>query len=164
MQLERFLELFSQYGLVFVAAVCYCEYLNLPGFPAGIILPALGALAQQSALSIWVALPISIASGTLASLTLYSLARWGGKPLIEKLFGKSQKFQHLVGRAGAWLEQRGGWALFLSRLLPVARTIVSIPAGLLAVPVGRYLLWSAAGIAVWNTVFLLLGYWGSAAF
>lgn len=161
---EQFLELFAQYGLWFVAGVCYCEYLNLPGFPAGIIMPALGVLAHQSELNLLIALLISVVAGTLASLTVYALARWGGKPIIHRLFGKSERFRSAVVRAEAWIDRRGGWALFLSRLIPVMRTIVSIPAGLLGIPVARYTFWSALGVAAWNTVFIVAGYCGSHVF
>ena len=164
MTFARFLELFAQYGLLFIAAVCYCEYLNLPGFPAGIIMPAIGVLAHQSRLNIVVALLISVAAGTAASLTIYAVARYGGKPIIHRLFGKSEKFQSLLEKAEQMIERGGGRALFICRLLPVVRTIVSIPAGLLAVPVGRYALWSALGVAAWNTFFIIAGYFGSTAF
>ena len=161
---DQFLDLFAKYGLIFVAVVCFCEYLNLPGFPAGIVMPALGVLAHQSELNIFVAITISIVSGLAASLLLYAVARWGGKPIIHKLCGKSEKLQQVVARSEAWLARRCVQALVISRLIPVARTIISVPAGLLAIPVDVYTLWSAVGIAVWNVVFIFAGYFGSSAF
>ena len=161
---DQFLDLFAKYGLIFVAVVCFCEYLNLPGFPAGIVMPALGVLAHQSELNIFVAIMISIVSGLAASLLLYAVARWGGKPIIHKLCGKSEKLQQVVARSEAWLARRCVQALVISRLIPVARTIISFPAGLLAIPVDVYTLWSAVGIAVWNVVFIFAGYFGSSAF
>ena len=56
MTLQTFLDFFGQYGYWFILAVCYCEYLNLPGFPAGVIMPALGILAGQSDLNLLFAL------------------------------------------------------------------------------------------------------------
>lgn len=164
MAFEQFLDLFAKYGLIFVAAVCFCEYLNLPGFPAGIVMPALGVLAHRSELNIVVAIVISVAAGLAASMLLYAIARWGGKPIIHKLFGKSEKLQKIVARSEEWLERRCVRTLVISRLVPVARTIISIPAGLLAVPVDKYALWSAVGIAFWNVVFIIAGYFGSSAF
>ena len=164
MAFEQFLDLFAKYGLIFVAAVCFCEYLNLPGFPAGIVMPALGVLAHQSELNIFVAIVISVAAGLAASLLLYAVARFGGKPIIQRFFGKSEKLQKAVARSEEWLERRCVQALVISRLVPVARTIISIPAGLLAIPVDVYALWSAVGIAVWNIVFIVAGYFGSSAF
>ena len=106
MAFEQFLDLFAKYGLIFVAAVCFCEYLNLPGFPAGIVMPALGVLAHQSELNIFVAIVISVAAGLAASLLLYAVARFGGKPIIQRFFGKSEKLQKAVARSEEWLERR----------------------------------------------------------
>ena len=50
MTIASFLEMFQRFGLLFIAAVCFLEHLNLPGFPAGVIMPAIGVLVQQSAL------------------------------------------------------------------------------------------------------------------
>ena len=92
------------------------------------------------------------------------MARWGGKPIIHKLCGKSEKLRRVVARSETWLARRCVQALVISRLIPVARTIISFPAGLLAIPVDVYTLWSAVGIAVWNVVFIFAGYFGSSAF
>ncbi|MFQ6831513.1 DedA family protein [Butyricicoccus pullicaecorum] len=160
MTFETFLEFFAKYGYLFILVICYCEYLNLPGFPAGIIMPGIGVLAGQSQLNLIFALILSIFAGTLASLTLYGVCRFGGAPLLHKLFGGNKKFQHFVTQCHARIEKHGGRALFICRLIPVLRTIVSIPAGLLKVPVGEYTGWTAAGITCWNTVFIVCGYLG----
>lgn len=158
--LDTFLDFFTQYGYLFIAIICYCEYLNLPGFPAGIIMPGIGLLAGQSNLNLIGALALSICAGTLASLTIYALCRFGGAPLLHKIFGKSSKFQHFVDQCHHRIAHHGNRALFICRLIPVLRTIVSIPAGLLKVPVCDYIMWSAAGIACWNTALIVAGYFG----
>lgn len=158
---ENFLAFFGQYGYWFILAVCYCEYLNLPGFPAGVIMPAIGILAGQSDLNIGVALVLSIGAGTLASLTIYAICRFGGAPLLHRLFGKSKGFQGFVEQCHEKLSHGGNRALFVCRLIPVLRTIVSIPAGLLKMPVRDFVIWSAGGITCWNTALIIFGYFGS---
>ena len=106
---------------------------------------------------------LSIAAGTLASLTIYAICRFGGAPILHKLFGGYPKFQHFVNQCHERIERHGGRALFICRLIPVLRTIVSIPAGLLKVPVHEYTAWSAAGIACWNTALIICGYFGGNA-
>ena len=49
--------------------------------------------------------------------------------------------------------------MFIFRFMPIGRTVVSIPAGLARMPRGRFLLWSTAGITVWNAVLVGAGYW-----
>ena len=62
MTAAAFFELFHQYGLLLVCGVIFCEYMNLPGFPAGVIMPCIGVLIAQSSLS----LPLT--QGALAAL------------------------------------------------------------------------------------------------
>ena len=83
--------------------------------------------------------------------------------ILHKLFGGYPKFQHFVNQCHERIERHGGRALFICRLIPVLRTIVSIPAGLLKVPVHEYTAWSAAGIACWNTALIICGYFGGNA-
>ena len=52
MTADQFFSLFHQYGLILVCAVIFCEYMNLPGFPAGVIMPSIGVLIAQSELSL----------------------------------------------------------------------------------------------------------------
>ena len=59
MTAAAFFELFHQYGLFLVCGVIFCEYMNLPGFPAGVIMPCIGVLIAQSSLSLPLTLVLS---------------------------------------------------------------------------------------------------------
>ena len=59
MTAAAFFELFHQYGLLLVCGVIFCEYMNLPGFPAGVIMPCIGVLIAQSSLSLPLTLVLS---------------------------------------------------------------------------------------------------------
>ena len=91
MSAELFFQLFHRYGLILVCAVIFCEYMNLPGFPAGVIMPSIGVLIAQSELSLWLTIALSVVFGVLGSLVIYGACYWGGEPIMEKLFGKSEK-------------------------------------------------------------------------
>lgn len=161
MSADQFFALFHQYGLILVCAVMFCEYMNLPGFPAGIIMPCVGVLIAQSELSLVLTIVLSIVFGLLGSLVIYALCYWGGEPIMRKLFGKSKKFNSFVARCNDFIEMHRGRGLAYCRIVPVLRTIVSIPAGLLRMPVKWFIGWSAVGIAVWNTVLISFGYFFS---
>lgn len=158
MTLDRVLELFSQYGYVMMFAVFFCEYLNLPGFPAGVIMPAVGILLGKSELCLSMTLIVSVAAGLAGCLVIYFICYYGGAPLLHWLFGKSKKYQGFVDQCHVWLNKHQGRGLFICRLIPVLRTIVSIPAGLLRMPLREYVLWSSAGIALWNSVLICAGF------
>lgn len=158
MTLEHVLELFRQYGWLMMAAVFFCEYLNLPGFPAGVIMPAVGILVGQSEQSLMIAIVVSVLAGLAGSLVMYLICFYGGAPLLHRFFGKHPKFQGFVDQCHSWIDKHKGRGLMVCRLIPVLRTIVSIPAGLLRMPLGEYALWSAAGITMWNTTLITFGY------
>ena len=156
-----FFELFHKYGLILVGAVVFCEYMNLPGFPAGVIMPCVGVLLAQSSLSLPLTVALSVAAGLLGSLVIYGLCYWGGEPIMEKLFGKSKKFRSLVQKCHEFINAQHGRGLAIIRVIPMLRTIVSIPAGLLRMPVKWFVGWSALGITAWNTALISAGYFFS---
>lgn len=164
MTIASVIELFEQYGLPMMTAVFFCEYLNLPGFPAGVIMPAVGILIGQSELNLFLSIVVSVCAGLCGSLVIYAICYFGGAPLLTKLFGKSPKFHHFIQECHERLEVSHGRGLLICRLIPVLRTIVSIPAGLLRMPLREYLTWSAIGISIWNTLFIGAGYFFSEAF
>ena len=103
-------------------------------------------------------LVLSVASGLLGSLVIYGLCYWGGEPIMEKLFGKSRKFRSFVQKCHEFIDAQHGRGLALCRIIPMLRTIVSIPAGLIRMPVKWFVGWSAIGIAAWNTALISAGY------
>ncbi len=161
MTADQFFDLFHQYGLILVCVVIFCEYMNLPGFPAGVIMPCVGVLISRSELSLGLTIVLSVVFGLLGSLVIYALCYWGGEPLMEKVFGKSEKFRAFVRRSHAYIDAQHGRGLAICRIVPVLRTIVSIPAGLIRMPIKWFVGWSALGIAVWNTVLISFGYFFS---
>ena len=161
MTAETFFQLFNQYGLILVCAVVFCEYMNLPGFPAGVIMPCVGVLIARSELSLPLTVFLSVVAGVLGSLVIYAVCYWGGEPVMEKLFGRSKKFKSLVRKCHEFIDAQHGRGLAIIRVIPCIRTIVSIPAGLLRMPVKWFVGWSAAGIAVWNTALISFGYFFS---
>lgn len=161
MTIAGFLTLFQEYGLIVIAVVCFCEHLNLPGFPAGVIMPAIGVLVEQAALNLPLALLLSVAGSLGGSYVLYLVSYYGGVRLVHRLFGKSERFQSFVTRCHERIERHRAGGLFLCRLIPVLRTISSIPSGLFRVPAKDFLLWSGLGITVWNSVLIGFGYFGA---
>jgi len=93
------------------------------------------------------------ASGTLGylvgSILGWAIGLYGGRPLIER----RGRFLHLtpenLHRAEDWFDRFGDWAVAISRVTPVVRSFISIPAGVVRMPLGRYTLLTIPGSAVW---------------
>lgn len=158
MTVDRFIDLFQQYGLVVLFVIFFLEYMNLPGFPAGVIMPAAGVLVSQSRLSLLAAVGISVLAGTLGSLAIYAICYFGGAPLAARFLLKHEKMRAFAQKCEKYMQYRGGWGLAVCRIIPVLRTIVSIPAGLARMPIKNFILWSAIGITIWNTSLISFGY------
>src|SRR5207302_7352031 len=94
----------------------------------------------------------------LGSLVGWAIGRYGGRPLAER----HGRFLHLgperLERAERWFDRWDDWAVLLGRITPVARSFVSIPAGIFRMPLPRYTVLTAIGSAAWCFAFAGAGW------
>lgn len=158
MTADIFIQYFTQYGGIAIFIIVLLEYLNLPGFPAGVIMPLAGMLAAKGEISFLLALAITVAAGLMGSWLLYLIGYKGGDMFLNKYLRKFPKQKPAIERNLEMLKRKGGIGIFLSKLIPMVRTLISIPAGALKMNFVRYTVSSALGILVWNFAFLGAGY------
>ena len=164
MNIQTLTQLFLQYGALFIYIIVLLEYLNLPGFPAGVIMPLAGIWAAKGEISFPLVLLISVGAGLAGSWVLYFLGRLGGQKLLGFYFKKFPKQQPLIEEKIKMLREKGGAGVFVSKLLPMVRTLISIPAGVVRMDFRVYTVSSAMGVFLWNLVFIGAGYFfGEAA-
>ena len=105
MTLETISFYFSQYGLIAIFIIVLLEYLNLPGFPAGVIMPLAGVFAANGRINFLIALLVSVAAGLVGSWILYFLGLKGGE-IFLKAYLKNPSMHpwglHPVRSAAAW--------------------------------------------------------------
>jgi membrane protein DedA with SNARE-associated domain len=99
--------------------------------------------------------------GTAGNLTgswlAYGVGLYGGRPLADR-FGRYLLIRpHEVDRAHAWFERRGEATVLLSRLLPVVRTFISLPAGVAEMPFWRFTLYTTLGCLPWCFALTIIG-------
>ncbi len=99
-----------------------------------------------------------IAGYQAGSAAGWALGAYGGRPLLDRHGRWLHLPPHRVRRAEAWFERFGGWAVLLGRITPVARSFVSIPAGLLGCRFLSYNLLTLVGSALWCFAFAGAGY------
>lgn len=115
-------------------------------------------LAAHQQLDLW----LVVAAGTGGNLVGSWLAYWagsaGGRPLIDR-WGRYLLIRpHEVDRAHEWFERYGQAAVFFGRLLPVIRTFISLPAGVVRMGFGRFTLYTVLGCLPWSLGLAWLGY------
>lgn len=164
MNIQTLTNYFLEYGAFFIYLIVLLEYLNLPGFPAGVIMPLAGIWAARGEISFPMVMILSVAAGLTGSWALYFLGRLGGDKVLGVYFKKFPQSRPVVEEKIEMLRNKGSVGVFVSKLLPMVRTLISIPAGMVKMNFGTYTLSSGLGIFLWNLVFVGAGYFfGDAA-
>ena len=158
MGIQELTQYFTQYGAIFVFVVVLLEYMNLPGFPAGIIMPMAGVWASRGQIGFLTVMALSVAAGLLGSWILYFLGRLGGDAFFRFYIKKFPKQKELLEKNMEVLRRKGSIGVFISKLLPLARTLISIPAGMISMNFTKYTISSLMGVALWNLIFIGAGY------
>ncbi|MGH2711668.1 MAG: DedA family protein [Actinomycetota bacterium] len=139
----------ADYGYLAVFVLMVLESACIP-IPSEVTMVFGGFLVSRGDLDFfWVAM-----LGTIGNVIGSWLAYWvglrGGRPLLER-WGKFIFLRkHELDRAEEWFERRGEMAVFVSRLLPVVRTFISLPAGVARMPFGKFTLYTFLGCLPWT--------------
>ena len=159
-----FLEaLYERFGYVGVVIAMAIESAAIP-LPSELILPFAGWSVSKgltepltsSPWSYWGAVIAGVVGNTLGSLASYAIGAYGGRPLVER-YGKYVLITaHDLELADSWFARYGEATVFFSRMLPIVRTFISVPAGIARMPLWRFTLFSILGAVPW--VMLLV--WG----
>lgn len=158
MGIQELTQYFTQYGAIFVFVIVLLEYMNLPGIPAGIIMPMAGVWASRGQIGFLTVMALSVAAGLLGSWILYFLGRLGGDAFFRFYIKKFPKQKELLEKNMEVLRRKGSIGVFISKLLPLARTLISIPAGMISMNFTKYTISSLMGVALWNLIFIGAGY------
>lgn len=157
------LEIISQFVLSVISTTGYggvfllmaLESANIP-IPSEIIMPFSGFLVAQGVFSFWTVVMVGALGNLVGSLFSY----WLGYLVRHNVLGwNNHAVTQEVDRARAWIHRFGDWAAFISRLLPVVRTFISFPLGVLGVrSLWRFSLFTFSGSFIFSTLMTWLGY------
>lgn len=139
----------GDYGYQAVFVLMVLESAAIP-IPSEVTMVFGGFLVSRGELDFfWVAMLGTVAN-VLGSWLTYWIGLRGGRPLIERWGRYVFLRKHELDRAEAWFERRGELAVFVSRLLPVVRTFISLPAGVARMPFGKFTLYTFLGCLPWT--------------
>ncbi len=130
-----------------------------PPLPSEIVLPLAGFTASRGAFGLVELLAWTTSGSLTGALALYGLGAWLGRERLRRVADRIPLVKVAdVDRAEAWFERHGSKAVFFGRMLPIFRSLISVPAGIERMPLLRFTLLTTAGSAIWNTVFVVAGY------
>jgi membrane protein DedA with SNARE-associated domain len=130
-----------------------------PPLPSEVILPLAGFAAAQGTLGLVEVLIWTTAGSVVGALALYGIGAWLGRRRMYAIVERMPLIKAAdVERTEAWFGRHGSKAVFFGRMIPIFRSLISIPAGIERMPLVRFTLLTTAGSAIWNTIFVLAGY------
>ena len=158
---ELGLELMGEYGNLAVCRRILVENL-FPPIPSEVILTFGGVMTVCTDMTPVGVILFSTAGSLAGAVILYSVGRFLPDEVFRKLLcGQIGHLLHFrledVDLAKGWFRERGRSAVFLCRLIPIVRSLISIPAGIARMPFVPFLVFTAAGSLLWNTVLVYAG-------
>src|SRR6266513_4472201 len=147
----------AAHGIYAIILLGFLEAACVP-IPSEVTFGFGGVLAYQGHISLASVIIVGTLAELAGSYASYYVGRLGGRPLVHRLGRYVLVTESDVTRAERFLEGRGAWAIPVGRMLPFVRAFISIVAGLVRVPAGRFGILSLIGTVIYATVLSSLGY------
>lgn len=146
----------STMGPIGVSLLMAIESCNVP-LPSEAILPFAGYLVSKGVFSIHAAAFAGAIGCVIGSIPSYYLGYFGGRPFVEK-YGKWFLIsRHDLEMADKWEQKYGNLAFFICRMLPIVRTFISLPAGILKADLKQFVLFTFLGSLIWSYPLVFVG-------
>jgi membrane protein DedA with SNARE-associated domain len=131
-----------------------------PPLPSEVILPLAGFAASRGDLGLINAIVFTTLGSVIGAAILYAVGAALGRDRTRALAGKIPLVKlEDFDKAEQWFHRHGQKAVLIGRVVPVVRSLISIPAGVERMPPARFLLLTAGGSLVWNSALIVAGYY-----
>ena len=134
-------------------------------FPSEVVVPpaAWKAMDPDNGMSIFLVVVFATIGADIGALVNYYLSKWLGRPIIYRFADSRIGHMCLIDRekvekAETFFREHGAASTFFGRLVPAVRQLISIPAGLSGMHIGKFLLYTTLGAGVWNSVLAVIGW------
>ncbi|MFG1798609.1 DedA family protein [Micromonospora carbonacea] len=145
-------------GAVGVALLVALESI-IPPIPSEIVLAMAGYLASQGQFNVVLIVVAATVGSLLGALVLYWLGAVIGEERLKRWLDRIPLVDRDdLDKADRWFERHGRWAVLIGRVVPVVRSLVSVPAGADRMPLGEFVLLTTLGSGVWNALIVGAGF------
>lgn len=159
---DTILDLIQAWGYWGIALLMFLENV-FPPIPSEVIMGLGGVAVAQGRFDFWPLVAVAVAGTTAGNWVWYAIGRWIGykrlKPFIDRHGRWLTLDWHEVERLHAFFLKYGPGIVFVARFLPIARTMVSLPAGMVCMNQAKFLIWTAAGSTIWIAALAGAGNW-----
>ncbi|WP_432995578.1 DedA family protein [Dactylosporangium sp. CA-233914] len=130
-----------------------------PPIPSEVILPLAGFAASQGKMNLFAAIAWTTLGSVVGAVALYYVGVVLGRDRVRAIAARLPLVKlDDIDRTEAWFARHGGKAVFFGRMIPIFRSLISVPAGIERMRVATFLLYTTLGSLIWNTVFVMAGY------
>ncbi|MFC3712742.1 DedA family protein [Sphingoaurantiacus capsulatus] len=154
-------DLIEQSGYLGVAFLMFLETV-FPPIPSEVIMSLAGFEASTGSLSLSGVIAAGTAGAMLGNTFWYLVARAFGYARFKKLTEKHGRILTIhpeeLDSAQHWFDRWGGFAVGIGRIIPTARSLISVPAGILKMSLSRFFIYSLIGTATWTALLAFAGY------
>lgn len=134
----------------------------IPPIPTLAIFPTAGFLASQQGIPLIELIPMIILGAigaTIGTSAIYLIALKLGRVVLLRYLRYVRVSEKKLQRVETWFEKYGDKAVFLGRMVPVMREMISVPAGLLKMRIPKFVFYTFVGSCIWSTGTILSGYY-----
>jgi membrane protein DedA with SNARE-associated domain len=151
------LDLVERLGAVGVGFAILLETV-IPPIPSEAVLGLAGVLINDGRLSVVPVVLFATLGSILGAVFFYYVGRALGPRRSHAFLDRLPLVETAdVDRTFAWFERHGRSAVFFGRMVPIVRSFISVPAGVVRMPFGQFVLYSTAGSLIWNSLLIGLG-------
>lgn len=130
-----------------------------PPVPSELVLPLAGFTASRGEMSLVIAIVFATIGSLVGAVLLWALGRWIGLDRISRIALKMPLVDvDDIHKTVAWFDRHGAKAVFFGRMIPIFRSLISVPAGLERMPLPIFVLLTALGSFIWNFILVMAGY------
>lgn len=153
--------LMNQFGYAGILFLIAFENI-FPPIPSEVILTFGGFMTTYTKMTVLGVIIWSTIGSLLGGMVLYGIGRWLDQEKMFKIVeGPIGKILHLnkqdIERSEEWFRTKGKSTVFICRFIPILRSLISIPAGMVKMPIHLFLILTTLGTAIWNTVLVYVG-------
>ncbi|HAB61638.1 MAG TPA: alkaline phosphatase, partial [Lachnospiraceae bacterium] len=158
---DLIIQLMDKFGYIGIMLLIAIENI-FPPIPSEVVLTFGGFMTTYSKLTIIGVIIFSTVGAILGAIVLYYIGRILNKERLMRIVsGKIGKILFLkvddIEKADRWFATKGDKVVFFGRCVPIIRSLISIPAGMSGMPLGRFLILTTIGSAIWNTILVIIG-------
>jgi membrane protein DedA with SNARE-associated domain len=130
-----------------------------PPMPSELVLPLAGFSASQGSMSLFMALFWTTLGSVAGAMLTYWLGAWLGRDRVRALIIRAPLMKASdFDRTERWFQKHGTKAVFFGRMIPLFRSLISLPAGVERMPLWQFLSLTTLGSLIWNSGFVVAGY------